>query len=73
MKFDDVKDEFEWLEQECQNQKKLVDALEDLCHGSCVCYRFGVELISAQKKLRAYVKHKIGVEKYMKKLRYQGE
>ena len=73
MKSDGVKDVFEWLKQKCKDQKKVVDKLEDLCRGSGGFYRYGEELIRAKERLQAYVDNKIGVEKYMKKLRYRGE
>lgn len=74
MKSDGVQDVFKWLEQKCKDQKKVVDELEDLCHGSWgFLYRNGEELPLAKERLQAYVDIKIGVEKYMKKLRHQGE
>ena len=74
MKSDGVQDVFEWLEQKCKDQKKEVDKLAELCRGSwSLLYRDGDELLKAQERLKAYVEMKIGVEKYMKKLRYQGE
>ena len=73
MKSDGVQDVFEWLEQKCKDQKKEVDRLEDICRGHWgFLYRDGDELLKAQERLKAYVEMKIGVEKYMKKLRYQG-
>ena len=73
MKSDGVQDVFKWLEQKCKEQKKVVDELEDLCRGYGMFCRYCDELIQAQERLKAYVEMKIGVEKYMKKLRYQGE
>ena len=72
MKSDGVKDVFKWMEQKCKDQKKVVDELEDLCRGS---WRFLYEddLSRAKERLQIYVDIKIGVEKYMKKLRHQGE
>ena len=74
MKSDGVKDVFKWLEQKCKEQKREVDRLEDLCHGSWgFLYRDSDDIIKAKERLQAYVDIKIGVEKYMKKLRHQGE
>ena len=74
MKSDGVKDVFKWLEQKCKEQKKEVDRLEEMCRGPWgFLYRDGDELIKAQERLQAYVDIKIGVEKYMKKLKHQGE
>lgn len=74
MKSDGVQDVFKWLEQKCKEQKKVVDELEDLCRGSCgFLYRNSDEILIAKERLQAYVDIKIGVEKYMKKLRHQGE
>lgn len=74
MKSDGVKDVFKWLEQKCKEQKMEVDELEDLCRGSWgFLYRNNDDLIRAKERLQAYVDIKIGVEKYMKKLRHQGE
>ena len=74
MKSDGVQDVFKWLEQKCKDQKKVVNKLEDLCHGPWgFLYRDSEELLVAKERLQAYVDIKIGVEKYMKKLRHQGE
>ena len=72
MKSDGVEDIFHWLEQKCKNQKKIVDELEDERHSH---WGFLVEddLELAQVRLQVMVDIKIGVEKYMKKLRHQGE
>lgn len=74
MKSDGVKDVFKWLEQKCKEQKKEVDELEDLYRGSwSFLYRNSDDLTRAKERLQAYVDIKVGVEKYMKKLRHQGE
>ena len=74
MKSDGVQDVFKWLEQKCKDQKKVVDELEDLCRGSWSFWHGDSEELSlAKERLQAYVDIKIGVEKYMKKLRHQGE
>lgn len=74
MKSDGVQDVFEWLEQKCKDQKKVVDKLEDLCRGHWgFLYEDSDDLSRAKERLQAYVDIKIGVKKYMKKLRHQGE
>ena len=74
MKSDGVKDVFKWLEQKCKEQKKVVDEWEEQCRGAWgFMYRDGEEVLRAKERLQAYVDIKIGVEKYMKKLRHQGE
>ena len=74
MKSDGVKDVFKWLEQKCKDQKKVVDDLEEQGRGPWgFLYRDSEELIREKERLKAYVDIKIGVEKYMKKLRHQGE
>lgn len=74
MKSDGVKDVFKWLEQKCKEQKKEVDRLEEMCLGPWgFLYRDGDEILKAKERLQAYVDIKIGVEKYMKKLKHQGE
>lgn len=74
MKSDGVKDVFKWLEQKCKDQKKVVDELESLCRGSWgFLYEDSDDLSKAKERLQTYVDIKIGVEKYMKKLRHQGE
>ena len=72
MKSDGVQDVFKWLEQKCKDQKKVVDELEDLCDGHWG-FLYDEDLLRAKVRLQAYVDIKIGVEKYMKKLRHQGE
>lgn len=74
MKSDGVQDVFKWIEQKCKDQKKVVDELEKLCRGSWkFLYEDSDDLSRAKERLQAYVDIKIGVEKYMKKLRHQGE
>jgi hypothetical protein len=74
LKSEGVKDVFKWLEQKCKEQKKEVDELEDLCRGSWgFLYRNSDDLLRAKERLQAYVDIKVGVEKYMKKLKHQGE
>ena len=71
-KSDGVEDIFHWLEHKCKEQKKVVDDLNDEAHGP---WRFLYEddLELAKVRLNTLVEIKIGVEKYMKKLRHQGE
>lgn len=77
MKSDGVKDVVKWLEEECKKAKKEIEeAQEDK-------RKFGIfedcgdfyetELLLAKKKLETLVQVKISTEKYMKKLRHQGE
>ena len=83
MKSDGVKDVFEWLKQKCKEQKMLVDKAEEYAKQNrhwaffddtrCIVDGAKVDLSLAKERLQAYVDIKIGVEKYMKKLRHQGE
>jgi inosine/xanthosine triphosphate pyrophosphatase family protein len=83
MKSDGVKDVFKWLEQKCKEQKRLVDKAEEYKKANqhwaffddsrCIVDDAKLDLALAKERLQAYVDIKIGVEKYMKKLRHQGE
>ena len=72
-KSDGVEDIFHWLEQKCKDQKKEVDDLVYTNRFGChICYN-DEEYSLAKERLDTLVEIKIGVEKYMKKLRHQGE
>lgn len=84
MKSDGVKDIFDWMKQKCKDQKKIVDKAEEYYQAQkqrwlwyddtkCIVDDAEVDLALAKERLQAYVDIKIGVEKYMKKLRHQGE
>ena len=83
MKSEGVKDIFKWLDKKCKEQKLVVERAEQnyqyikkQCYfedEQCLIDSAEMELKCAKERLSAYVDIKIGVEKYMKKLRYQGE
>lgn len=83
MKSEGVKDVFKWLDKKCKEQKAVVNAEElsyeetrHSCHFEdewCLVDSAKIELERAKERLNAYVDIKIGVEKYMKKLRYMGK
>lgn len=84
MKSEGVKDVFKWLDKKCKEQKKVVENAEQYYKDSkrqwscfddtqCIIDSAEIELECAKERLNAYVDIKIGVEKYMRKLRYQGE
>lgn len=83
-KSDGVKDIFDWMKQKCKDQKRIVDEAEEYYQSQkrrwswyddtkCIVDGAEVDLALAKERLQAYVDIKIGVEKYMKKLRHQGE
>lgn len=84
LKSEVVKDIFKYLEQKCKEQKKKVDEAEEYRKQTVRqwgCYDDTQDLIAdakidearEQAKLEALVEVKVSVEKYMKKLRHQGE
>lgn len=84
MKSDGVKDIFDWMKQKCKDQKRVVDKAEEYYQTQKQRWRWyddtkfivdgaEVDLALAKERLQAYVDIKIGVEKYMKKQRHQGE
>ena len=84
MKSEGVKDVFKWLETECKQQKKKVDNAEKAYLKSkeewgmyedtqCLVDSAERNLERAIERLNTLVDVKISVEKYMKKLRHQGE
>lgn len=84
MKSEGVRDVFVWLEQKCKEQKIVVDKArgtlqaEKEYYGNfddtqCIIEDARVTLEKAEERLRTYVDIKISVEKYMKKLRHQGQ
>ena len=83
MKSEGVKDIFKWLDKKCKEQKLVVERAEQnyqyikkQCYfedEQCLIDSAEMELECAKERLSAYVDIKISVEKYMKKLRYQGE
>lgn len=82
-KSDGVKDVFKWVDKKCKEQKKVVEKAEinlketeRFCcfeDEMCLIDFAKIDLEREQAKLQAFVEVKIGVEKYMKKLRHQGE
>lgn len=83
MKSNGVRDVFIWLEQKCKEQKRLVDKAEEYKKANqhwvffddtrCIVDDANINLALAKERLQAYVDIKISVEKYMKKLKHQGE
>lgn len=83
MKSEGVKDVFKWLDKKCKEQKYIVKRAEEnyiltkrTCYFDdeiCLIDSAKVELEREKAKLEAFVEIKIGVEKYMKKLKHQGE
>jgi len=68
-KSDGVKDILDWLEDRCKSLKKELDSSKknrSLFHDDWF-------LDQDEARLREAVNIKAGVEKYMKKLKYQGE
>ena len=83
LKSDGVQDVFKWLETRCKEQKKCVEKAQDeyekkksfFCYEDeeCIVEAAKIDLEREKAKLDTLVKTKISVEKYMKKLRHQGE
>lgn len=77
MKSEGVKDIVKWLEEQCKEAKKdMLQAKEDKRQFGIFedCGEFyETEYLLAEKKLETLVQVKISTEKYMKKLRHQGE
>ncbi len=83
LKSEGVKDVFKWLDEKCKEQKIVIEKAEQnfqdtkkSCYFEdemCLIDSAEMELERAKEKLRAYVDIKIGVEKYMRKLKHQGE
>ena len=80
-----VKDIFKWMKKKCKEQKKIVDLAEkalEKAKRNC-WYEDDVLVFNAsseelnlareQGKLDGYVQIKIGIEKYMKKLKHEEE
>lgn len=83
-KSDGVKDVFKWLKKKCKEQKQEVIKAQNEFEEAkkqwsgfddtqCIIDGAEINLARAEERLRAYVDIKIGVEKYMKKLKHQGE
>lgn len=83
MKSDGVKDVFKWLDKKCKEQKKAVETAKANYEAAKKTYYFEdeqclidlakMDLECAKERLNAFVEIKIGVEKYMRKLRHQGQ
>ena len=77
MKSEGVKDIVQWLEEQCKKAKLEVEnAKTDKRNFGMYedCGEFyETELLLAEKHLKTLVQVKISTEKYMKKLRHQGE
>lgn len=84
MKSEGVKDVFKWMDKKCKEQKKKVEAAEKNYRQAvrewswfddtkCIVDGAEIELEREKAKLQALVEVKISVEKYMRKLRHQGE
>ena len=83
LKSEGVKDVFKWLDKKCKEQKNIVEKAEQnfqdtkrSCYfedEQCLIDSAEIELERAKERLNAYVDVKISVERYMRKLRHQGE
>jgi len=83
MKSEGVKDIFKWLEEKCKEQKTVVKKAEQHLQDTkkncyfddemCLIHAAELDLEREKERLCAYVDIKIGVEKYMRKLKHQGE
>lgn len=84
MKSEGVKDVFKWLDKKCKEQKKNVERAEEYYQQSkrqwsgfndtqCIIDGAEIDLERAKERLQAYVDIKVSVEKYMRKLKHQGE
>lgn len=83
MKSDGVEDVFKWLKNKCKEEKKKVQIAEKeyeetkrTCYfedEQCLIDSAEIDMERAKARLSAMVEVKIGVEKYMKKLRYEGQ
>ena len=83
MKSDGVEDVFKWLKDKCKEEKKKVKAAEKeyeetkrTCYfedEQCLIDSAEIDMERAKARLSAFVEAKIGVEKYMKKLIYEGQ
>ena len=78
MKSDGVEDVFKWLKNKCKEEKKKVqiaekeyEEIKKTCYFEDEQCKMDVEI--AKARLSAFAEAKIGVEKYMKKLRYEGK
>lgn len=78
MKSDGVEDIFKWLKDKCKEEKAKVEAAEKKYEEiKRTCYFEDEQCLKdveiAKARLNAFVETKIGVEKYMKKLRHIGQ
>lgn len=83
MKSDGVEDVFKWLEKKCKEAKENVKKAEKNYENTrktcwfedelCLIYSAKTEVDIAEARLDTLVEVKRGVEKYMKKLRYDGQ
>lgn len=83
MKSDDVEDVFKWLENKCKKEKLKVQAAEKeyeeakkTCHFEdeyCLIDAAEKNVEIAKARLNVFVEAKINTEKYMKKLRHEGQ
>lgn len=75
MKSEGVKDVVKWLEEECKNAKEDVQIAKKAREGADYWgHDYYDNMISIEEaKLSTLVKVKISTEKYMKKLRHEGQ
>lgn len=83
MKSEGVEDIFKWLKDKCKEEKAKVQAAEKeyeekkrTCHfedEQCLINFAQMNVEVAKARLSAFVETKIGVEKYMKKLKHEGQ
>lgn len=83
MKSDGVEDIYKWLKDKCKEQKAKVQMAEKeyeetkkTCYfedEQCLIDSAKMNVETTKARLNAFVEVKIGVEKYMKKLRYEGQ
>ena len=83
MKSDGVEEVFKWLKTKCKEEKVKVQVAEKeyertkrTCYfedEQCLINSAEMNVEIAKARLNALVEAKIGVEKYMKKLRHEGQ
>ena len=82
VKSDGIEDVLKWIKDKCKEERTKVQIAEKeyeqnkrICHfedEQCLIESAEVDVKIAKARLDAFVEVKIGVEKYMKKLRYEG-
>lgn len=75
MKSEGVRDVLKWVKMKCKQQKACIECLENgKRDGSFFMDKYIDSYIEEEKiRLETLVEVKISIEKYLKKLKYQGE